>query len=69
MHAYTFTLHHLLRLVLLTLFSWRRNVVLLVCVSFMVLVVVIVYVGVLVALSAVVGRFLRLACPTVYIGW
>ena len=58
-------LHHLLRLVLLTLFSWCRNVVLLVCVSFMVLVVAIVYVGVLVVVIVVVGCFLKLARPIV----
>ena len=54
-HAYTFMLHHLILLVLLTLFLWCRKVVLLACVSFMVLVVVIVYVGVLVVVIAAVG--------------
>ena len=57
---YTLVLQTLLLLVLLTLFSWCRKVVMLVCFSFLVIVVVIVYAGVLVVVLDVVVFFFEI---------
>ena len=59
---YTLGLQTLLLVVLLTLFSWCRKVVMLVCFSFLVIVVVIVYAGVLVVVLDVVVFFFFEIC-------